>query len=100
PPPTNSTLSLHDALPIYSSVTIVHQDSPDKYTTVATVTTFRGAKTIAVDPVKHVAYLFQPEYGPPPAPAPGSPPPTPGGRGPRGDRKSTRLNSSHRTISY
>ena len=67
-----------------SSVTIVHQDSPDKYTTVATVTTFRGAKTIAVDPVKHIAYLFQPEYGPPPAPAPGSPPPTPGGRGPRG----------------
>src|SRR5436853_3488001 len=67
-----------------SSVTIVHQDSPDKYTTVATVTTFRGAKTIAVDPVKHVAYLFQPEYGPPPAPAPGAPPPQPGARPPRG----------------
>ena len=31
-----------------------------------------GAKTIAVDPVTHVAYLFQPEYGPAPAPAPGS----------------------------
>jgi len=30
----------------------------------------------------HVAYLFQPEYGPAPAAAPGSPPP--GGRGPRG----------------
>ena len=68
-----------------SSVTIVHQDSPDKYTVVATVTTLRGAKTIAVDPVKHVAYLFQPEYGPPPAPAPGAPARAPGGRGgPRG----------------
>lgn len=67
-----------------SSVTVVHQDSPDKYTTVATVSTFRGAKTIGVDPLKHVAYLFQPEYGPPPAPAPGSPPPAPGARGPRG----------------
>jgi len=67
-----------------SSVTVVHQDSPDKYSVVATVTTFRGAKTIAVDPVKHVAYLFQPEYGPPPAPAPGSPPPAPGARPPRG----------------
>src|SRR5881409_2074767 len=61
-----------------SNVTVVHQDSPDKYTTVATVTTTRGAKTVTVDPVTHVAYLFQPEYGPPPAPAPGAPPPTPG----------------------
>ena len=49
-----------------SSVTIVHEDSPDKYTVVATVTTASGAKTISVDPIKHVAYLFQPTYGPPP----------------------------------
>jgi DNA-binding beta-propeller fold protein YncE len=49
------------------SVTVVHEDSPDKYTVVATVPTVKGAKTIAVDPVKHVAYLFQPEYGPAPA---------------------------------
>jgi WD40 repeat protein len=66
------------------NVTVVHQDSPDSYAVVATVTTLRGAKTISVDPVKHVAYLFQPEYGPPPAPAPGTPPTPPGGRGPRG----------------
>src|SRR5213075_2342640 len=63
-----------------SSVTIVHQDSPDKYTTIATVTTTRGAKTITVDPVTHIAYLFQPEYGPAPADAP----PGPGGRPARG----------------
>jgi DNA-binding beta-propeller fold protein YncE len=63
-----------------SNVTVVHQDSPDKYTVVATVPTMRGAKTIAVDPVKHVAYLFQPEYGPA---APGAPP-GPGGRPARG----------------
>jgi DNA-binding beta-propeller fold protein YncE len=67
-----------------SSVTIVRVDGPDKYSTVATVTTMAGTKTIAVDPVKHVAYLFQPEYGPAPAPAPGSPPPAPGSRPPRG----------------
>jgi YVTN family beta-propeller protein len=67
-----------------SNVTVVHQDSPDRYTVVATVPTMRGAKTISVDVVKHVAYLFQPEYGPAPAPAPGSPPPAPGGRPPRG----------------
>ena len=67
------------------NVTVVHQDSPDKYTVVATVTTMPGAKTIAVDPVKHMAYLFQPEYGPAPAPAPGTAAPPPGGRGrPRG----------------
>jgi len=65
------------------NVTVVHQDSPDKYTVVATVETMRGAKTISVDPVKHVAYLFQPEYGPPPTPAPGTAAPQ-GGRGPRG----------------
>jgi len=53
-----------------SSVTIVHEDSPDKYTVVATVTTAAGAKTVSVDPVKHVAYLFQPVYGPPPSDAP------------------------------
>ncbi|PYP55659.1 MAG: hypothetical protein DMD44_14525 [Gemmatimonadetes bacterium] len=64
-----------------SNVTVVHEDSPDHYSVLATVATMRGAKTITVDPVRHVAYLFQPEYGPPP---PGSPPPAPGSRTPPG----------------
>ncbi|MEP6493230.1 MAG: YncE family protein [bacterium] len=65
------------------NVTVVHQDSPDKYTVVGTVPTMRGAKTIAVDPVKHIAYLFAPEYGPAPTPAAGAPPAGRGGaRGP------------------
>ena len=64
-----------------SNVTVVHQDSPDNYTVVATVATMRGAKTISVDTRKHIAYLFQPEYGPPPA---GTPPPQPGQRPVRG----------------
>lgn len=63
-----------------SSVTVVHEDSPDKYSVIATVLTARGAKTISVDPVKHVAYLFQPTYGPP---APDAKP-GPSGRLPRG----------------
>ena len=67
-----------------SNVTVVRETSPNKYTVIATVPTMRGAKTITVDPMKHVAYLFQPEYGPAPAPAPGSPPPAPGSRPPRG----------------
>ena len=64
-----------------SSVTVAQVDAPDKYTVIATVPTFRGAKTISVDTIRHVAYLFQPEYGPPPA---GQPAPAPGRRGPRG----------------
>jgi len=66
------------------NVTVVHEDSPDKYTVVATVPTMRGARTITVDTKTHTAYVFTPEYGPAPAPAPGSPPPTGRGRGPRG----------------
>ena len=63
------------------NVTVVHQDSPDTYTVVATVPTFTGAKTIAVDPTTHSAYLFQPERGPAPPPAPDAPPASAGGRG-------------------
>jgi DNA-binding beta-propeller fold protein YncE len=69
------------------NVTVAHQDSADKYTVVATVPTFAGAKTITVDPKTHNAYLFQPERGPAPAPAPGAAPPAAGagrGRGPAG----------------
>jgi len=53
-----------------SSVTIVHQDAPDKYSVVGKVTTIGGAKTISVDPINHKAYLFQPIYGKTPADAP------------------------------
>lgn len=40
------------------NVTVVRQDSPDKYAVVATVPTMPGAKTIGVDPVTHRAYCF------------------------------------------
>jgi len=70
------------------NVTVVHQDSPDKYTVVDTVTTFQGAKTITVDTKSHSVYLFQPERGPAPAPPANAPPPAapggPRGRGPQG----------------
>jgi DNA-binding beta-propeller fold protein YncE len=69
------------------NVTVVHQDSADKYSVVATVPTFAGAKTIAVDTATHNVYLFQPERGPAPAPAADAPPPAAGGgrgRGPQG----------------
>ncbi len=67
------------------NVTVAHQDSADKYTVVATVPTFAGAKTITVDPTTHNAYLFQPERGPAPAAPADAPPPAAGGRrGPQG----------------
>ena len=71
------------------NVTVVHQDSPDKYTVVETVTTFPGAKTICVDQKSHNVYLFQPERGPAPPPPPNATPPAEGkgggrGRGPQG----------------
>jgi DNA-binding beta-propeller fold protein YncE len=64
------------------NVTVVHQDSADKYTVAATVDTFAGAKTITVDSKTHNAYLFQPERGP--APAPAADAPKGKGRGPQG----------------
>ena len=68
------------------NVTVVHQDAADKYSVVATVDTFRGAKTICVDPKTHNVYLFQPERGPAPPPPADAPPPAAGqrGRGPQG----------------
>jgi DNA-binding beta-propeller fold protein YncE len=65
------------------NVTVAHQDAADTYRVVATVQTVPGAKTIAVDPVTHNAYLFQPERGPAPPPAAGEPAPA-RGRGPVG----------------
>src|SRR5216110_2279590 len=70
------------------NVTVVHQDSADKYSVVSTVPTVAGAKTIAVDPKTHNVYLFQPERGPSSAAPAGAPPPAAAagarGRGPQG----------------
>src|SRR5213078_3088841 len=69
------------------TVTVVHQDSADKYTVVGAPQTVAGAKTICVDPKTHNVYLFQPERGPAPPPPPNAPAPEPGrgrGRGPLG----------------
>jgi DNA-binding beta-propeller fold protein YncE len=66
------------------NVTVVHQDSADKYTVVATVETFPGAKTITVDTKTHYVYLFQPERGPAPAAPAGAAEKGGRGRGPQG----------------
>jgi hypothetical protein len=39
------------------TVTIAHEDGPDKLTTVQTLTTQRGARTMAIDTKTHKIYL-------------------------------------------
>jgi DNA-binding beta-propeller fold protein YncE len=63
------------------TVTVYHEDAPDRYTRVAVVKTMPGVKTIAIDQKRHVAYGFTPEYGPAPEPAAGET--TPPSRFPR-----------------
>lgn len=52
------------------TVTIAHEDSPDKLTVVQTLNTERGARTMALDPTTHRIYLAAAKFGPPPADAP------------------------------
>jgi len=49
------------------TVTIAHEDSPDKLTVVQTLQTTTGARTMAVDPSTHRIYLAAAKYQPPPA---------------------------------
>jgi hypothetical protein len=47
------------------NITMVGETSPGKYEPVATITTTRGARTIASDQKAHKLYLPAAEYGPP-----------------------------------
>jgi len=38
-------------------LTVIHEDSPDKYTVVENVTTAKGARTMALNPKTHTVYL-------------------------------------------
>lgn len=49
------------------TLTVVHEDSPDKYTVVQNLTTQRGARTMTLDPKTHTVYTVTAEYNPPPA---------------------------------
>jgi DNA-binding beta-propeller fold protein YncE len=48
------------------TLTVVHEDSPDKYTVVDNVQTQRGARTMEVDPKTHNVFLVTAEFGPMP----------------------------------
>lgn len=57
------------------TLTIVHEDSPDKFSVVDNVPTQRGARTMTVDTKKHRVFLVTAEFGQAPAATPEQPRP-------------------------
>src|SRR5439155_16916347 len=55
------------------TVTIAHEDSPDKLTVIQTLKTERGARTMALDPKTHNIYLSTAKFEASPAETDGAP---------------------------
>ena len=60
---------------IDGNLTVIHQDSPDDYRVLATVTTQVSARTLVLDPGSHRIYLAAARFGPPPTQGPEQPAP-------------------------
>jgi YVTN family beta-propeller protein len=58
------------------TVTVAHEDAPDKLTVVQTLQTATGARTMALDPATHRIYLAAAKYAPPPEGSPANARPT------------------------
>lgn len=59
------------------TLTVAHEDSPDKYTVLENMPTQKGARTMTLDPKTHAIYLVTAGFGPAPAPTPGDEHPRP-----------------------
>ncbi len=59
------------------TLTIVHEDAPDKFVVVADVATKRGARTMELDEHTHRVFTVSADFGPPPAATPEHPRPRP-----------------------
>lgn len=59
------------------TLTVIHEDSPDKFTVVASVPTKQGARTMEIDLATHRVYTVTADFGPAPAPTPDRPRPRP-----------------------
>ena len=59
------------------TLTVAHEDMPDRFTVVATVPTQRGARTMTVDERTHKVYTVSARYGETPAPTADRPRPRP-----------------------
>lgn len=60
------------------TLTVIHEDTPDRYVVRQTVATATGARTVALDPTTHRAYLPTAQFGPKPAGEDARPPMVPG----------------------
>ncbi len=56
-------------------LTVVHEDSPDKFSVAENVSTQPGARTLALDSKTHNAFVVTAKFGPPPAPTADNPHP-------------------------
>jgi len=59
------------------TVTVAHEDSPDKFSVVDTIQTQRGARTMSLDKSNHNLYLVSADFGATPAATPEHPRPRP-----------------------
>ena len=59
------------------TLTVAHEDSPDKYSVIENVTTLRRARTMALDAKTHQVYTVSAEFGTAPAPTAEQPRPRP-----------------------
>lgn len=58
-------------------ISVIHQDSPDRYSVVGNVTTQFGTQTMTVDPKTHHVFTVTADYKPAAAPTPDNPRPRP-----------------------
>ena len=58
-------------------LTVVREDSPDKFSVAEIVNTQRGARTMALDAKTHKVFTVTAQFGPPPAPTASQPHPRP-----------------------
>jgi DNA-binding beta-propeller fold protein YncE len=59
------------------TLTVVHEDSPGKFTVIENVPTKRGARTMALDRETHQVFLVTADFGPAPEATPDNPHPRP-----------------------
>jgi YVTN family beta-propeller protein len=59
------------------TITVAHEDSPDKYSVVQEITTQAGARTMALDTANHNLYTVTADRGPTPPPTTDNPRPRP-----------------------
>jgi DNA-binding beta-propeller fold protein YncE len=59
------------------TLTVIKQESADRYAVLETIPTVRGARTMELDPATHHVFVISAEFGPAPAPTKDQPRPRP-----------------------